>query len=148
MESVDKMLDNDIEKPAGTFYLSEHLQKRPVSRFSKLLSMCQLKSKRFKASIFVFRNKNESLSVSAVIVLRILKIKLDKPELYENTIAKMEDNLTILEEKTSWQEYVDDIIDPVINLEIENVNRIDVKKIVGVLLTNAFETTSAGNNDP
>ena len=103
---------------------------------------------RFKASIFVFRNKNESLSVSAVIVLRILKIKLDKPELYENTIAKMEDNLTILEEKTSWQEYVDDIIDPVINLEIENVNRIDVKKIVGVLLTNAFETTSPGNNDP
>ena len=73
-------------------------------------------------------------------------MKLDKPELYENTIGKMEDNLTVLEEKTSWQEYLDDIIDPVMNLEIENVNTIDVKKIVGVLLTNAFETTSPGKN--
>jgi hypothetical protein len=33
------MSDNDIEKPAGTFFLSEHLQKRPVTSITGAMTI-------------------------------------------------------------------------------------------------------------
>ena len=51
MESVDKMLDNDIEKPAGTFYLSEHLPKRPVASITGAMTI-----QNSKVTIFLYDN--------------------------------------------------------------------------------------------
>ena len=48
LESVDKMWDDDIEKPAGTFFWSKHLQKRPV------------RNEQFLRSITEHENKNET----------------------------------------------------------------------------------------
>ena len=40
LESVDKMWDDDLEKPAGTFFWSKYLQKRPVM-FDDYWSTCK-----------------------------------------------------------------------------------------------------------
>ena len=42
MESVDKIKDDDIEKPAGQFFLAEHLQKRPVSSKVNMISLGEI----------------------------------------------------------------------------------------------------------
>ena len=58
----------------------------------------------------------------------------------------MEDNLDILKEKNIWHYYKENVIDPIVGLGIEDVDEGEVSRIVGIILTNTFETASEGQN--
>ena len=78
----------------------------------------------------------------AVTPLRILNLRKTNPEKY-NGVLELSDNLESLKENDNWPYYVKHIIDPITELDIEAVTREDVEKIVGIVLTNSFETSSS-----
>ena len=78
----------------------------------------------------------------AVTPLRILNLRKTNPEKY-NGVLELSDNLESLKENDNWPYYVKHIIDPITELHIEAVTREDVEKIVGIVLTNSFETSSS-----
>ena len=78
----------------------------------------------------------------AVTPLRILNLRKTNPAKY-NGVLELSDNLESLKENDNWPYYVKHIIDPITELHIEAVTREDVEKIVGIVLTNSFETSSS-----
>ena len=80
----------------------------------------------------------------AVTPLRILNLRKSNPAKY-NDFLELSDNLESLKQNDNWPYYVKHIIDPITELGIEAVSREDVEKIVGIVVTNSFETSgSAG----
>ena len=80
----------------------------------------------------------------AVIPLRILSLRKSNPAKYKEAL-ELSDNLESLRQNDNWAYYVKHIIDPITELNIEAVSREDVEKIVGIVVTNSFETSgSAG----
>ena len=59
---------------------------------------------------------------------------------------QLEDNLDSLREKTMWNYYQQNVIDPIVGLGIKDVEDTEVNRIVGIILTNTFETVSGGEN--
>ena len=80
----------------------------------------------------------------AVTPLRILNLRKSNPAQYKAAL-ELSDNLESLKQNDNWSYYVKHIIDPITELNIEDVTREDVEKIVGIVVTNSFETSgSAG----
>ena len=77
----------------------------------------------------------------AVTPLRMLSLKKTNPAKY-NKALDLSDNLESLKEKENWDYYVTNIIEPIMKLNIENVSIEDVERVVGIILTNSFETSS------
>ena len=80
----------------------------------------------------------------AVTPLRILNLRKSNPAKYKDAL-ELSDNLESLKQNDNWSYYVKHIIDPITELNLESVTREDVEKIVGIVMTNSFETSgSAG----
>ena len=45
-----------------------------------------------------------------------------------------------------WNYYQENVIDPIVGLGIANVEEGEVERIVGIILTNSFETVSGGES--
>ena len=71
----------------------------------------------------------------------MLSLKKTNPAIYNQTLH-LADNLESLKEKENWSYYVTNIIEPIMELNIENVMREEVERVVGIILTNSFETSS------
>ena len=113
-----------------------------TSAFSKYCTLdCQLWS-HMACSLHVCCRK-PGFPLSAVTPLRILSMKSTNRDLYSKILA-MEDNLHKLEGKSSWTQHLDTVVQPILDQELEDVDETEVKRIVGILLTNSFETVSGG----
>ena len=135
-----------------------------TSAFSKYCTLdCQLWS-HMACSLHVCCRK-PGFPLSAVTPLRILSMKSTNRDLYSKILA-MEDNLHKLEGKSSWSQHLDTVVQvlyctvlyctvlyctvldtvvqPILDQELEDVDETEVKRIVGILLTNSFETVSGG----
>ena len=53
----------------------------------------------------------------------------------------MEDNLEDLKQKNMWSYYEHNVIDPIVKLNIPDVTEEDIHRIIGIILTNSFETS-------
>ena len=85
------------------------------------------------------------VTVNCVTPLRIISLKFTKADEF-NMIMELEDNLDTLKEKTMWNYYQKNVIDPIVGLGIANVEEGEVERIVGIILTNTFETVSGGES--
>ena len=85
------------------------------------------------------------VTVNCVTPLRIISLKFSKANEY-NMIMELQDNLDTLKEKTMWNYYQENVIDPIVGLGIVNVDAEEVERIVGIILTNTFETVSRGES--
>ena len=85
------------------------------------------------------------VTVNCVTPLRIISLKFSKADEF-NMIMELEDNLDTLKEKTMWNYYQKNVIDPIVGLGIANVEEGEVERIVGIILTNTFETVSGGES--
>ena len=85
------------------------------------------------------------VTVNCVTPLRIISLKFSKADEY-NMIMELQDNLDTLKEKTMWNYYQENVIDPIVGLGIVNVEAEEVERIVGIILTNTFETVSRGES--
>ena len=85
------------------------------------------------------------ITVNCVTPLRIISLKFSKADEY-NMIMELQDNLDTLKEKTMWNYYQENVIDPIVGLGIVNVESEEVERIVGIILTNTFETVSRGES--
>ena len=85
------------------------------------------------------------VTVNCVTPLRIISLKFAKADEY-NMIMELQDNLDTLKEKTMWNYYQENVIDPIVGLGIVNVESEEVERIVGIILTNTFETVSRGES--
>ena len=85
------------------------------------------------------------ITVNCVTPLRIISLKFSKANEY-NMIMELQDNLDTLKEKTMWNYYQENVIDPIVGLGIVNVEAEEVERIVGIILTNTFETVSRGES--
>ena len=85
------------------------------------------------------------VTVNCVTPLRIISLKFSKADEY-NMIMELQDNLDTLKEKTMWNYYQENVIDPIVGLGIVNVESEEVERIVGIILTNTFETVSRGES--
>ena len=85
------------------------------------------------------------VTVNCVTPLRIISLKFSKANEY-NMIMELQDNLDTLKEKTMWNYYQENVIDPIVGLGIVNVEAEEVERIVGIILTNTFETVSRGES--
>ena len=83
--------------------------------------------------------------VSAVTPLRVIKLKFTNPEVYK-TIMELEDNLVELKQKNMWPYYEQNVIDPIVKLNLPDVTYEDIHRIVGIILTNSFETSGGGQS--
>ena len=81
--------------------------------------------------------------LSAVTPLRLISLKSANRDLY-NKILTLEDNLAKLERGSSWPQHLETVVQPILDLDLEDVDEAEVKRIVGILLTNSFETASGG----
>ena len=85
------------------------------------------------------------VTVNCVTPLRIISLKFTKADEF-NMIMELEDNLDTLKEKTMWNYYQKNVIDPIVGLGIANVEEGEVERIVGIILTNTCETVSGGES--
>ena len=85
------------------------------------------------------------VTVNCVTPLRIISLKFSEADEF-NMIMELEDNLDTLKEKTMWNYYQKNVIDPIVGLGIANVEEGEVERIVGIILTNTFETVSGGES--
>ena len=85
------------------------------------------------------------VTVNCVTPLRIISLKFSEADEF-NMIMELEDNLDTLKEKTMWNYYQKNVIDPIVGLGIANVDEGEVERIVGIILTNTFETVSGGES--
>ena len=85
------------------------------------------------------------VTVNCVTPLRIISLKFTKADEF-NMIMELEDNLDTLKEKTMWNYYQKNVIDPIVGVGIANVEEGEVERIVGIILTNTFETVSGGES--
>ena len=85
------------------------------------------------------------VTVNCVTPLRIISLKFSEADEF-NMIMELEDNLDTLKEKTMWNYYQKNVIDPIVGLGIAKVEEGEVERIVGIILTNTFETVSGGES--
>ena len=85
------------------------------------------------------------VTVNCVTPLRIISLKFSEADEF-NMIMELEDNLDTLKEKTMWNYYQKNVIDPIVGVGIANVEEGEVERIVGIILTNTFETVSGGES--
>ena len=85
------------------------------------------------------------ISTSAVTPLRVIKMKYSAPDTYKR-ILQLGDNLEILQDKDQWPHFEKEVIEPINDLGIEGLALLEIQKIVGIILTNTFETTSPGSS--
>ena len=68
------------------------------------------------------------VTVNCVTPLRIISLKLTKAD-EVNMIMELEDNLDTLKEKTMWNYYQKNVIDPIVGLGIANVEEGEVERL-------------------
>ena len=81
----------------------------------------------------------------AVTPLRVIKMKFSDPLTYAK-ILELGDNLEVLQEKPQWPHFMKTVIEPINSLGIEGLGFLEIQKIVGIILTNTFETASPGSS--
>jgi len=84
------------------------------------------------------------VNVHAVTVLRILALKLTKPNQFSNCLS-LEPNLETLRERELWGYLQKHVIQPVLTLKMEGVTEDIVERAAGILLTNSFEVMAMGS---
>ena len=89
------------------------------------------------------RGHTASLSLPVTTPLRILGLRTCQPSAF-TTVLSLESNLEVLRSRPVWAYLLKWVIDPILGLELEGVDRQMVESIVGVILTNNFEVDARG----
>ena len=82
-------------------------------------------------------------SIATVTPIRIIAM-LQSDSVKYQTLLAMEDNIVEIKTRPLWEYYQEHVINPVTQLNIENITLDIVEKIVGIILTNSFEVVGGG----
>ena len=102
-------------------------------------SSCQ-QSSTHQQECSLISSSDVDVPVCAVTPLRVIKLKFTNPKVYAS-IMELEDNLEELKQKNMWPYYQQNVIDPIVKLNIPDVTEEDIHRIIGIILTNSFETS-------
>ena len=122
-----------------TCHDQDRLSRCSLCRLPVCGSACQ-QSEIHQQECSLVSSSDVDVSVSAVTPLRVIKLKFTNPKTY-NSIMEMEDNLEDLKQKNMWSYYEHNVIDPIVKLNIPDVTEEDIHRIIGIILTNSFETS-------
>jgi len=96
-----------------------------------------------ECSLITKSNMMDHIGLSAVTPLRIIALKDTAPNTYE-TVLSMEANLEELKARPLWKYLEENVLQPVLALNIENISIEIIEHIVGIILTNSFEVVGKG----
>jgi len=118
----------------------------PCSRCSMLVCSAACSHLQTHSAVcrIVARYSKEGLpGVGPLTPLLILALQGTDSNQYQ-TVMEMEDNIEEIKSRPLWEYYQENIIKPIMGLNIENVTVDIIEKIVGIILTNSFEVVVGG----
>jgi len=87
--------------------------------------------------------QGKTVPLGAITPLRLLALKFSQPERFNDCLS-MEANLTELRTRELWENFEREVIGPVVDLQLEGVDKGMVERLVGIILTNSFEVVANG----